>query len=627
MRINTNIASLNAQRFLNTTRVALSRALQQLASGKRINSARDDASGLAISTGLEAQVRGLTRGILNINETFGAIETADSAIQAQTETLQRMRELAMQSSNGTLSDKDRGYLNSEFQQLYEEFNRVTSQTQYNGVKLLDGSFATKSIQVGSRAGESIDLSMPSLASSDIFRKRINDGTFDASQSLTVGFGPKAIAMGDLNGDGYSDALVADAAGYLETMMGSGSGVSPTSKTFAAGDTPTDVQLADVNGDGKLDAIVAEAGYSTGTSTISLYLGDGTGTFSSRQTLLTGTEFVSVKVGDVTGDSKVDIVAADSNAGVRILTGSGTGTFTATSTQTMGVGISSVALLDFNGDGLLDIATSDFDDSTVSLRINSGSGSFAARVTQSTGTNPTSLKAADLNGDGHQDLVAANLGDGSVSILFGSGTNTLTPQTALSVGATLRSINLADIDGDGDADLVASMGTNGTLQTYTNSGGVFSIRSTLSATPGENTQVSAFADIDGDGINDLVAVNEGTGSLSYFYGNSQFTSAVGDVSVATQSLAQRSLAILDNAIQSMQASRVTLGAQQNRLEFAASIAALTKENIAEARSQILDTDVAAQTAEMVRLQILEQANVAVLSQANQSLNIVLSLLRF
>jgi flagellin len=163
LRINTNIASLTAQRNLSNTTKALSRAMERLASGKRINSARDDAAGLAISEGLNSQVRGLARASQNMNEAQGFLQTADGAMAEQMNLVQRMRELAMQSANGTLSKSDRSSLDLEYQQLLQEFARIANQTSFNGVKLLDGSFGTKSVQVGVNKGESMDLTLPSTA--------------------------------------------------------------------------------------------------------------------------------------------------------------------------------------------------------------------------------------------------------------------------------------------------------------------------------------------------------------------------------------------------------------------------------------------------------------------------------
>ena len=154
--INTNIGSLTAQRNLDTTQAEGLTALTRLSSGLRINSARDDAAGLAISTRFTAQVRGLGVAIRNANDGISLAQTAEGALGAMTESLQRLRELALQSANATNSDSDRQALNAEAQQLISELARVSEQTNFNGQKLLDGSFES-SVQIGTNAGEVVEF--------------------------------------------------------------------------------------------------------------------------------------------------------------------------------------------------------------------------------------------------------------------------------------------------------------------------------------------------------------------------------------------------------------------------------------------------------------------------------------
>ena len=159
--INTNIASLNAQRNLNSSQAATNQALERLSSGLRINSAKDDAAGLAISTRFQSQINGLNVAIRNVGDGVSLSQTAEGALGAMTDSLQRIRELALQSANGTNSDADRQALNSETQQLIAEISRAGSQTNFNGLNLLDGSF--KSVfQVGANSGETISVSIGKL---------------------------------------------------------------------------------------------------------------------------------------------------------------------------------------------------------------------------------------------------------------------------------------------------------------------------------------------------------------------------------------------------------------------------------------------------------------------------------
>ena len=158
-RINTNILSLQGQRSLIKTSKAMAKALERLASGSRINRSGDDAAGMAVSEGLNAQVRGIRMAIRNANDAIGFVQTADGALGEITNIVQRLRELAIESSNGVISNLDRGHLNTEAQALLDEFNRIARQTDFNGVKLLDGSFSTKDLQVGPNQGDVISFSI------------------------------------------------------------------------------------------------------------------------------------------------------------------------------------------------------------------------------------------------------------------------------------------------------------------------------------------------------------------------------------------------------------------------------------------------------------------------------------
>ncbi|MBN8803139.1 MAG: flagellin, partial [Stenotrophomonas acidaminiphila] len=153
--INTNIMSLNAQRNLNTSGSSLATSIQRLSSGLRINSAKDDAAGLAISERFTTQIRGLDVATRNANDGISLAQTAEGAMVEISSNLQRIRELAVQSANATNSSSDRDALNAEVQQLLSEIDRVANQTSFNGTKLLDGSFTGALFQVGADAGQTI----------------------------------------------------------------------------------------------------------------------------------------------------------------------------------------------------------------------------------------------------------------------------------------------------------------------------------------------------------------------------------------------------------------------------------------------------------------------------------------
>src|SRR5215475_235846 len=166
--INTNVMSLTAQRNLNASQNDLSTAIQRLSSGLRINSAKDDAAGLAISDRMTTQINGLNQAVRNSNDGISLAQTTEGALQEVTNNLQRIRELAVQAANATNSDSDRNALDQEVQQRLQEINRIASQTSFNGRKVLDGSFGNATFQVGANVGETISVGLStSVKNSDI----------------------------------------------------------------------------------------------------------------------------------------------------------------------------------------------------------------------------------------------------------------------------------------------------------------------------------------------------------------------------------------------------------------------------------------------------------------------------
>jgi len=157
--INTNVASLNAQRNLNRSQGLLNQSLERLSTGLRINSAKDDAAGLAISERFTTQIRGLNQAVRNASDGISLAQTTESALGELTNNLQRIRELAVQSVNATNSASDRAALDAEVQERIAEVNRIAQQTNFNGVNVLDGSFGTATFQVGANVGDTISVSL------------------------------------------------------------------------------------------------------------------------------------------------------------------------------------------------------------------------------------------------------------------------------------------------------------------------------------------------------------------------------------------------------------------------------------------------------------------------------------
>ncbi|WP_353093028.1 flagellin [Methylibium sp.] len=197
--INTNVISLNAQRNLNTSQSSLATSMQRLSSGLRVNSAKDDAAGLAIAERMNTQVRGLNVAARNANDGISLAQTAEGALGKLGDMLQRMRELAVQSANATNSADDRKALQAEVNQLRDEIDRVAKQTSFNGKKLLDGSFTAATFQVGANSGDAITVGSLTNATAAVLSKitYAEGASADLTLDGTTITDLAAIADGDL----------------------------------------------------------------------------------------------------------------------------------------------------------------------------------------------------------------------------------------------------------------------------------------------------------------------------------------------------------------------------------------------------------------------------------------------
>eukprot|EP00906_Rhabdomonas_costata_P014534 RCo020889 len=184
--INTNVASLNAQRNLNSSQTSLSVSLQRLSSGLRVNSAKDDAAGLAIATRMTAQSRGMSVAIRNANDGISLAQTAESALGQIKDHLLRMRDLAVQSSNATNTSGDRDQLQNEFGQLQSEISRIYTQTSFNGLKVLGADATTMSFQVGANSGETVDIATKALSGTAVSGAVASSTTISGSAGSAMG---------------------------------------------------------------------------------------------------------------------------------------------------------------------------------------------------------------------------------------------------------------------------------------------------------------------------------------------------------------------------------------------------------------------------------------------------------
>lgn len=264
--INTNVASLNAQRQLVASGNDMSEAMERLSSGRRINTAADDAAGLAISNRQTSQIRGLGQAIRNANDGVSLIQTAEGALDETTNILQRMRELAIQAANGIYSDADRATLDAEFQQLLDELDRIAETTSFNGQKLLDGSLGNVDLQVGAEAYQTIDFSITAMntktlglgtTSSDVSGARTADLlNLDAAAGTAVSIGDsdvlingQSIGAFDGSADTFQD-LIDNINENVDGVSASGYNIANAGTVgtgaIQAGDTLT-ISIFDIDG--------------------------------------------------------------------------------------------------------------------------------------------------------------------------------------------------------------------------------------------------------------------------------------------------------------------------------------------------------------------------------------------
>lgn len=227
--INTNIASLNAQRNLNSSQGSLSTSLQRLSTGLRINSAKDDAAGLGISERMTSQIRGLNQATRNANDGISLAQTGEGALQEITNNLQRIRELAVQSANSTNSASDRTALDAEVQQRLAEIDRVASQTSFNGLKLLDGTFGNATFQVGANVGETISVGLSSsMRYTQIGKTADYVGGSAYSSNLAIGQQGTGVSGNALNNNVSIAVGSAQAVAIGVSSAGTGAGQSASS---------------------------------------------------------------------------------------------------------------------------------------------------------------------------------------------------------------------------------------------------------------------------------------------------------------------------------------------------------------------------------------------------------------
>ena len=352
-----------------------------------------------------------------------------------------------------------------------------------------------------------------------------DGSFKPAQNLAAGDHPFAVAVGDLQGDGYPDDLVvANSHGNnLTIWVRNSAGVFLPRPAVTVGSSPESVVLGDFNGDGITDIVVAN----TNSNSLSIIQGDGDGYFEPPQTIALGFSPRALVTGDFNGDGNLDLAVVGRNGSVNVLLGNGDGTFATGQVLTAGTNPQAIVAGDFNADGLTDLAVANAGSNTVSVFLGQGDGTFQAAGDFAAGANPQGLAVGDFNGDGLTDLAVADGGDAmghgqGVSILFGAGDGTFQLAGSVLAGTLPQAVAAGDFNGDGLTDLaVANNGGNNVSVLLSNGDGTF-FPATPSFDAGDTPIKVVAGDFNGDGIPDLAVLNYNANTLSVLLGNGDGT---------------------------------------------------------------------------------------------------------
>lgn len=615
-------SALFAVRKLNETSGALSKSFERLSSGLRINGAADDPAALAVATKLQSEARLYTQALRNMNDGISLLNVADQTLGELQQILSRQAELAEQAANGVYSLTQRRALGAEANALVDEFNRILTSTKFNGISPLATADQSVQIQAGITSSDYLSLSFSSSLA-----RTAGSGSFGTATTYSMGTDVFGLETSDFNSDGILDILTADyGQNTISVRLGNGDGTFKVRTSFVSSPSSQIGAVADLNGDGYVDFAAALPN----SAAVGVFLGNGNGTFKAMTSYVVDLGPQWLATADFNGDGKADLVStSQSNNVISVLLGNGDGSFK-TSVSFVSSGTSQeqrVLTADFNGDGKVDIATTERVTGSYSIFLGNGDGSFRARRSTVIGVALKDLVSQDFNLDGYADLaISDTVGTTTyLQVVLGNGDGSFKAAFSYASSGQGYSIASGDFNGDGLAD-VASGTTSGTFIYLANDNGTFKAPTGFDSS---NTSVArdlAVADLNGDGVLDIARTNDGTSdSAGILLGQSHRITSIPKLNLLTQSNARASLDIINVALTRVTSERGSVGSNQSRMSIALNHGSTVREMYAAAASRITDLDVAQETAELVRLQILQQANVAVLAQANQQPQLALRLL--
>jgi flagellin len=681
--INTNVKAQYAQNALSVNNRSMANAMQQLSTGKRINSAKDDAAGLAIATRMTADLKGMTMAIKNANDGISMMQTAEGALGEVTNMLQRMRELSVQSSTGSLTSSNRVALQKEMDQLIKEIDNVSKTTNFNGIKLLDGTAKGVAIQTGVKENDQISVTIDAASSKALglqgfkVEGEVTSGRVGAGTALNAA---AQMAADDvlINGKNAFSATFTAPSNHLASAVASAvnsnvgehrvtatafnvlKGSAPTATVFAAGDLT--INSNSVGAASSVEELVSNINRDA-AGVVAVLGNDGTIELSNT----TGNDIVvggtsaatAAKAGFVTDTYKGYLTLNSMDGGdVKIQAKNAANGYGSTAAGTVG----DVKAMGFNessdgtsfSGGAVDANAITL---TTDLRINGvlvgksdNSSALSKAAAINSISNQTGVTASAMT-EVKVTTAVANIANAN-AVLINGKTLDFSGQTQIS--GVVSVINAGNVNGvkastdvDGNLLLTSQGGADITVEDA--SGFITDIASTYepSATAiGNVATATAGATAGGETIKGRISLSSSIGAeirveslsavasdrtaaLALIGMSSQGGSSTmvgGELSIRTQEAAGRAITAIDKAIDNVALSRANLGAFQNRLTASVDNLSTTSTNLSESRSRIADADYASVTTELARQQIIQQAATAMLAQANQQPQTVLALLQ-
>ena len=594
--VNTNVSALTAQAAMVKNNRNLETAVERLSTGLRINSAADDAAGMAITQRLESQVLGLNQAIRNATDGQALLDTAEGAQNEVVNLLQRLRQLAVQSSNDTNSAIDRLYIEKEADQILGEINRISDQTRWNGMKLLDGTFDSVQFQLGANRAEDVDLSIRSVAANQIGTYRV-----EGTASHLAG-AADSIDAHNLTVAGHVGSKVITVA------------ANASAKTVAASVN----QNAELTGVTATAVTKAEIAKVHATGNVGFTIGDG-----SNSATITTTNIASVSdltalrdaINDKSGTTKItaDVVNNDKS---RIILTHATGEDIIISG--ISAGIMTVRSL---GADETDTQSMGSTDTTSMMVIGTRAAATASIAT-----------AASSGGSGTVAGIATTTHIGSKITITSAGNDST--KTATITGLNLDGETVTEDLTMGNAAAVTSANQYASIISIVHDGGGASAGNVSVGVAAQDSTAGAtfVGHIQFDSVRSFsVTSSAGTNASDNFTGGGTTADAstflnVGTVDLATVSNSEKALSIIDGALSMVDLSRAEQGALSNRLDNTVSNLTNIVLNTESSQSSIQDADFAKESSALTKAQILAQASTSMLAQANASKQTILALLQ-